>query len=99
MHYQPTTDNQSSIFGVDVSGMSTSNGGMSAQQQLQYPMRQSPCPNQFIYDSAFNQVMQLLVGFCRNSNCTLETVRMTESPHNFETMTGAFTAICPSTLG
>ena len=45
-------ENQSSIFGVNVSSISTSNGGMSANQPIEPVMNQN-CSSE-VYDSAFN---------------------------------------------
>ena len=49
-----------------------------------------------IEDSTFNQMMQLMFGFCRNSNCTEATVRSQENQRDFETMNTVFTRMCPS---
>ena len=64
-------ENQSSIFGVNVSQISTSQGGISQLQQI----TQIGSTGAVINDSAFNQMMQLMFGFCRNSNCSEATVR------------------------
>lgn len=47
-------------------------------------------------DSAFKQMMLLMIGFCRNSNCTEDTVRGSEKENNFSTMCSAFTIMCPN---
>lgn len=85
-------ENQSSIFGVNVSQISTSQGGISQLQQI----TQIGSTGAVINDSAFNQMMQLMFGFCRNSNCSEATVRLFTSEGNFETLSTVFTTMCPN---
>lgn len=49
-----------------------------------------------VCDSAFNQMMQLMFGFCRNSSCDSQSVRANDKEANYETMVSAFTMMCPS---
>ena len=42
-------------------------------------------------DSAFNQMMQLIFGFCRNSNCSEDSIKAAETQSNFSTMSKVFT--------
>ena len=49
----------------------------------------------FVEDSAFNQMMQLTIGFCRNSNCSGESVRKFDTESNFQTICTIFTVMCP----
>ena len=65
-------ENHSSIFGVNVSSMSTSNGGMSANQPAQIIGEAEFDYAEAQVDSAFEQVMQLMFSFCRNSTCNLQ---------------------------
>ena len=39
-------------------------------------------------------MMQLMFGFCRNSNCTEATVKKYTSEGNFETLNTAFMSMC-----
>ena len=85
------SENQSSIFGVRVSQISTSQGGISQDYSVaRQGQAQIPC------DSAFSQMMQLLFGFCRDSNCRFDTVRENDTSANIQGMQGIFTKMCPS---
>ena len=80
-----TRENYSSIFGVNVSNMSTSQGGVTM----------FGITGSVVEDSAFNQMMQLMIGFCRNSNCSSDSVKKFDTDSNFQIMCSVFTIMCP----
>jgi len=49
-----------------------------------------------IDDSAFNQMNQLMIGFCRNSNCSADSIKQLDTDTNLEAMCSTFTVMCPN---
>ena len=72
--------------------MSTSQGGAT---QIADGNKSEP-GQKLVAEDAFSQMMQLMFGFCRNSNCNAETVKQLDSEADFETMNTIFTQSCPS---